>query len=225
MYHEGSAISQKVKFTQVTQPGNATAFDGASEEHRFLFLQVPFKLLLGTDVYMIIKVFSNLQSRSATEMQHIWTPTNNVEVAKRMRNTLKFYEGFALVNISDAFWTKNLRCGQKFTHPAIHFYKPDKVQIVDDRFVQILRERSFVKHPELQEQYSPKVSYALYSSLVAHTNDLNLNQTKMVMMKRFTRTLFQSRDFSASQFLKNEPGSNIRSYSNEQLYAIDKQIR
>lgn len=37
--------------------------------------------------------------------------------------------------------------------------------------------------------------------------------------------MFQSRDFSASQFLKNEPGSNTRSYSNEQLYAIDKQIR
>ena len=71
----------------------------------------------------------------------------------------------------------------------------------------------------------PKVSYALYSSLVAHAQDLNLNQTKIVMMKRFTRTLFQSRDFSSSQFLKNEPGSQIRSYNNEQLYDIDKQIR
>lgn len=109
MYHEGSAISQKVKFTQVTQPG--TNFDGSSEEHRFLFLQVPFKLLLGTDIYMIIKVFSNVSSRSATENEHIWTPTSNVEAAKKMRNTLKFYEGFALVNISDAFWTKDLRCG------------------------------------------------------------------------------------------------------------------
>lgn len=45
------------------------------------------------------------------------------------------------------------------------------------------------------------------------------------MMKRFTRTLFQSRDCSSSQFLKNEPGSIVRSYTNEQLYDIDKQIR
>ena len=45
------------------------------------------------------------------------------------------------------------------------------------------------------------------------------------MMKRFTRTLFQSRDYNSSQFLKNEPGSLTRSYSNEQLYDIDKQIR
>ena len=97
--------------------------------------------------------------------------------------------------------------------------------MVDDRFVQILRERSGVKHPELQAEYKPRVSYALLSNLAAHAAAINLQQTKIVMMKRFTRTLFSSRDQSSSQFLNNEPGSQERSYTNEQLYDIEKQIR
>lgn len=45
-------------------------------------------------------------------------------------------------------------------------------------------------------------------------------------MKRFMNTLYASREFSASQFLNlNVPNSKIRSYTNEQLYEIDKQIR
>ena len=140
MYQPGSAISQKVKFTQMVHAGDQSL----SEEHKFLFLQVPFKLLLGTDVFMIVKVFSNIHSRSASEQDYVWTP-QQAAGSKATRNVFKFFEGFALVNISDAFWTKNLRCGQAFHHP-VHFFKPDKAQIVDDRFVQILRERSFIKH-------------------------------------------------------------------------------
>ena len=84
-----------------------------SEEHKFLFLQVPFKLLLGTDVFLIIKVFSNILSKSASEQDYVWTP-NIGAGTKATRNVFKFYEGFTLVNISDAFWTKNLKCGQVF---------------------------------------------------------------------------------------------------------------
>ena len=46
---------------------------------------------------------------------------------KVTRNVFKFYEGYALVNISDAFWGRNLRCGQVFHHRNIHFYHADKV--------------------------------------------------------------------------------------------------
>ncbi len=67
--------------------------------------------------------------------------------------------------------------------------------------------------------------YAVYSNLVAHANQINLHETNIVMMKRFTKTLFKQRDFSASQFLNNEPGSEHRSYNNEQLYEIDGKIR
>lgn len=95
------------------------------EDHKFLFLQVPFKLLLGTNIYMIIKVFSNIVSKSITEQDRIWTPQLPKD-SKQARNEFKFYEGYTLVNISDAYWKKNLKCGQTFNHP-VSFYKPDKV--------------------------------------------------------------------------------------------------
>ena len=82
-----------------------------------------------------------------------------------------------------------------------------------------------MKHAELQAEYKPRISYALYSNLVAHAADINFKQTKIVMMKRFTRALPHARDYSSSVFLENEPGSQVRSYTNEQLYDIDKQIR
>ena len=71
MYSSGAAISQKVKFTQL--PGDISQ-ESLTEEHKFLFLQVPFKLLLGTDVFLIIKVFSNIVSKSASEQDYVWTP-------------------------------------------------------------------------------------------------------------------------------------------------------
>lgn len=39
--------------------------------------------------------------------------------------------------------------------------------------------------------YQPRCCYALYSSLVAFKDDISLKQTKIVMMKRFTRKMFQ----------------------------------
>ena len=69
----------------------------------FLFLQVPFKRLLGNDVFLIIKVFSNINSQSVSEQDHIWTPGLGVGT-KNTRNVFKFYEGFTLVNISDIYW-------------------------------------------------------------------------------------------------------------------------
>ena len=63
----------------------------------------------------------------------MWTPNQAAERGagvgpdKVTRNVFKFYEGYALVNISDAFWGRNLRCGQVFHHRNIHFYHADKV--------------------------------------------------------------------------------------------------
>ena len=69
MYQSGLAISQKVKVEQKCEPGSSQS----GEEHQFLFLQVPFKLLLGTDVFMIIKVFTSTVSKSANEHDYVWT--------------------------------------------------------------------------------------------------------------------------------------------------------
>ena len=45
-------------------------------------------------------------------------------------------------------------------------------------------------------------------------------------MKRFMNTLYKNREFSASQFLNlNDTKSQTRTYNNEQLFEIDKQIR
>lgn len=90
----------------------------------FLFLQVPFKRLLGNDVFLIIKVFSNIMSQSVSEQEHVWTPDLGAGT-KATRNVFKFYEGFTLVNISDVYWKRNLRCGEYYEHP-IDFLKPDK---------------------------------------------------------------------------------------------------
>jgi len=217
MYQSGSAISQKVKFVQQS----STAESGLAEEHKFLFLQIPYKLLLGTDVFMIIKVFTSTLSKAACEHEYIWTPNKS---SRETRNQLKFYEGFAMVNISDIIWSKNIKCGAP-VRLSVQFCKPDKVQVVDDRFLQIFRELSFEKHSELQKEHQPVISFTIFSDLVTHANNINLKQTKIVMMKRFMRTLYKSRDFSASQFLNNEPGSLVRSYTNEQLYEIERQIR
>lgn len=73
MYQSGSAISQKVKLVQ--RPDMEERENSANtDEYKFLFLQVPFKLLLGTDVFMIIKVFTTTISKSHSEQEHIWTP-------------------------------------------------------------------------------------------------------------------------------------------------------
>ena len=74
---------------------------------------MPFKLLLGTDVFLIIKVFSHIMSKSVSEQDYVWTP-NQGSGTKATRNIFKVYEGYTLVNISDAYWTKNLKCGQYF---------------------------------------------------------------------------------------------------------------
>ena len=73
--------------------------------------------------------------------------------------------------------------------------------------------------------HDPTVKFALYSDLSTYAQQINLNLTQIVMMKRFMKTLYASREFSASQFLNNQIGSQVRSYNNEQLFEIDKQIR
>ena len=88
-----------------------------------MFLQVPYKLLLGTDVFMIIKVFTTSVSKAACEHDYIWTIDRS---SKDTRNHMKFYEGFGLVNISDMLWRKNMKCGAKTCH-SIQLCKPDKV--------------------------------------------------------------------------------------------------
>ena len=117
----------------------------SAEEHRFLFLQVPFHMVLGCDVFMIIKVFNTFASKGACEHDYVWTPDR--ASSKDSRNIHRIYEGFGLVDISSAVW-KNMRCGQTFKRP-VQFCKVDKVQVVDDRYLQIYRELNFEKHKEL----------------------------------------------------------------------------
>lgn len=52
-------------------------------------------------------------SKSVSEQDYVWTP-NQGSGTKATRNIFKVYEGYTLVNISDAYWTKNLKCGQYF---------------------------------------------------------------------------------------------------------------
>ena len=65
-----------------------------------------------------------------------------------MQNIYKQFEGYAMINISDAFWKKNLKCGEIFPH-RVTFYKPDPVHTVDDRFVFLLADPLKTKHPDL----------------------------------------------------------------------------
>ena len=89
---------------------NDASNEGQTQEDKFLFLQVPFKLLLGCDVFMIIKVFTELKSKGANEHDYIWTK-NRSKGAAETRNVHYIYEGYALVDISSAIWNRNIRCG------------------------------------------------------------------------------------------------------------------
>ena len=63
MFASGLAISQKVTIHMKTDPSDPNEY----EDHKFLFLQVPFKLLLSTDVFMVIKVYKNTVCKSGNK--------------------------------------------------------------------------------------------------------------------------------------------------------------
>ena len=52
---------------------------------------------------MIIKVYKNVKSPLANEVNKIWLDGSPIDISLT-RNVFKKYEGFALINISDSFW-------------------------------------------------------------------------------------------------------------------------
>ena len=112
---------------------------GQIESHSLLYIQVPFRVLIASNVTLIIKVFKNVKSGLPNEANKVWLSGRPTDITLT-RNILKKYEGFALINFSDTFWKHKAKCGQVFM-PAVQFYQPDPVQVVDDRFVQIIGDK------------------------------------------------------------------------------------
>ena len=102
MYNSVKSISQKVKFK--LDPLNTGT--GTKSDYKFLFLQVPFKLIIGTEVFVIIKVYRNYVCSSGSETNHLWAPSiqNPKQSQDHLKNIYKVYEGYTMVSISDAYW-------------------------------------------------------------------------------------------------------------------------
>ena len=185
-------------------------------KHRqnYLYIQVPFRLLIASNVTMLIKVFKKVKSNAGNETTKIWCQGKNSVDRSRMQNIYKQFEGYAMINISDAFWKKNLKCGEIFRH-KVQFYKPDLSHAVDDRFVTLLSDPVKHRNNDLQNELKFDVKYALMSSLAMHADMFDFMKTNLVMMKNFTRSLMSSHTYKSSQFLKNDEASNSVSYTSD----------
>ena len=91
-----------------------------------------------------------MKSPITNEMNKVWLNGRKVDVSL-MRNIFKKYEAFALVSISDTFWKHKAKCGHVYM-PDVQFYQPDLIQVVDDRFIQILTEKQMTRNKNLQSQ-------------------------------------------------------------------------
>ena len=73
-------------------------------------------MLIASNLTLIIKVFKNIQNPH-TEQDFLGE--NDEEM-----NIFRIYEGFTLVNISDLFWEKKIRCGDPPITSILQFYQP-----------------------------------------------------------------------------------------------------
>ena len=114
MYQAMSSVSEKIKLE--ADPLSGTTF----KSHSLLYIQVPFRVLIASNVTLIIKVFKNVKSSLPNEANKVWLSGRPTDITLT-RNILKKYEGFALINFSDTFWKHKAKCGQVFM-PAVQFY-------------------------------------------------------------------------------------------------------
>ena len=63
------------------------------------------------------------------------------------------------------------------------------------------------------------------SSLAMHAAQFDLSKTNLVMMKNFYKSLMSSHMYKSSQFLKNDEASNSVSYTSDQLFQLDMQLK